>query len=302
MNELPGVDVVIATRNRPELVRQAVDAVWRQTYRGAIRCVVVFDQSPPDPDLCRRADDRLVEVVENTRRPGLAGARNTGILLGGNELVAFCDDDDVWLPDKLAKQVRRMRETGEPTSVGGIFVEYGDRSIPRIPTPGELDQEHLVRHRVMAAHPSTVVVMRDLLVGEIGLVDEDIPGSYGEDFDWILRASQAGGFAVVSEPLVRVRWGQSQFSQRWQTIVDAIDYGLAKHEAFHRDPRALGRLYGRRAFALAAMHSPGTWAAVLRTVRVAPLERRAWIALLVALRLITAERVMDLAHRRGHGI
>ena len=109
---------------------------------------------------------------------------------------------------------------------------------------------------------------------------------------------------MVSEPLVRVRWGGSQFSRQWQTIVDAIDYGLAKHAVFHRDPRALGRLYGRRAFALAAM---GKRAEARRAARAhgagsLPASRRAYLAAAVAFRLVSAERLLHLAHRRGHGI
>ena len=134
-------------------------------------------------------------------------------------------------------------------------------------------------------------------------MDEQIPGSYGEDFDWLLRAVQAGPISVVSEPLVRVRWGGSQFSRQWQTIVDAIDYSLKKHAVFHRDPRALGRLYGRRAFALAAMGKRAdARRAAVRTVKVAPREPRAYLAAAVAFRLVSAERLLHLAHKRGHGI
>ncbi len=155
----------------------------------------------------------------------------------------------------------------------------------------------LVRNRVMEAHPSTVMVRRDALLGPIGLVDEEIPGSYGEDFDWIIRAAQAGGFAVVAEPLVKVLWGQSMFSQRWQTIVDSIDYSLAKHTVFHEDPQALGRLYGRQAFALAALgETRPALRQAWRTVRVNPRERRAYLAGAVALHLVSAERLMKIAH------
>ncbi|MCW2836859.1 MAG: hypothetical protein JWQ15_973, partial [Marmoricola sp.] len=153
------------------------------------------------------------------------------------------------------------------------------------------------------AHMSTVMVRRDALLGPIGLVDEELPGSYGEDFDWIIRAAQAGTFAVLAEPLVKIRWGQSLFSQRWQTIVDSIDYSLAKHTVFHEDPQALGRLYGRKAFALAAqgMTRPALQQAY-QTVRVNPRERRAYLAGAVALRVVSAERLMRIAHSRGHGI
>jgi glycosyltransferase involved in cell wall biosynthesis len=298
----PRIDAVIATHDRPEQVREAIDGVWAQSYPGEIRCLVVFDRSEPDQALCRRGVDRSVEVIRNTRTPGLAGARNTGILAGTGDLVAFCDDDDVWLPDKSRLQVWALRDAGASTSVTGIAVEYRQRVWARIPDPADLNVHTLARRRVMEAHPSTVMVRRSTLLGSIGLVDEEIPGGYGEDFDWMLRAAQDGPIAVVPHAMTRVHWGHSKFSQDWQTIIDAIDYGLAKHPVFGEDRHALGRLYGRRAFALAALGGGGVPAAVARTLRVAPLERRAYLAAAVGMHLTTAPWLMDLAHKRGHGI
>ena len=300
---LPVVDVVIATRDRPELLRTALDAVWNQTYAGTIRCTVVFDQSPPRPELERAGERRSVTVITNDRTPGLAGARNAGICAGTGDLVAFCDDDDEWLPTKVDKQVRGLRGSEALTSVTGIIVKYADRSVARVPDVEDIGLRQLVRDRSMEAHPSTVMVRRSALQGPIGLVDEQIPGSYGEDYDWIIRAAQAGPITVVAEPLVQVLWGQSMFSQRWQTIIEAIDYTLAKHQVFHEDPFALGRLYGRRAFALAALgRSSAALRQAARAVRANPRERRAYLAAGVALHLVSAERLMALAHRRGHGI
>jgi GT2 family glycosyltransferase len=224
-------------------------------------------------------------------------------LFGDAELVGFCDDDDEWLPTKVDKQVRSLLVDGALTSVTGIFLLYGDRSVPRVPTAEQMTVRQLVRNRVVGAHASTVIVRRRALMDSIGLVDEEIPGSYGEDFDWIVRAAQAGGVAVVSEPLVKVLRGQSMFSQRWQTIIDSIDYSLAKHSLFHEDAQALGRLYGRRAFALAGLgRTRDSLRQVWRTLRVNPRERRAYLAVAVALRLVSAKRLMNMAWRRGHGI
>jgi glycosyltransferase involved in cell wall biosynthesis len=300
---LPRVDVVVATRNRPELLRLALDAVWNQTYAGEIVCHVVFDQSDPDQEVARTSATRTIRLMTNDRSPGLAGARNAGILAGSGELVAFCDDDDEWLPAKVEKQVEALLDSEALTSVTGITVLYADHAVTRVPRADDMTLKQLVRNRVMEAHMSTVMVRRDALLGPIGFVDEELPGSYGEDFDWIIRAAQAGSFAVLAEPLVKIRWGQSMFSQRWQTIVDSIDYSLAKHTVFHEDPQALGRLYGRKAFALAAqgMTRPALQQ-VYRTVRVNPRERRAYLAGAVALRVVSAERLMRIAHSRGHGI
>ena len=299
----PRVDVVVATRNRPELLRLALDAIWEQTYAGEIVCHVVFDQCDPDESVARSSPTRDIRVMTNERTPGLAGGRNSGILAGSGELVAFCDDDDEWLPTKVEKQVEVLAGSPALTSVTGIIVLYAEHAVTRVPRSEDMTLKQLVRNRVMEAHPSTVMVRREALLGPIGLVDEELPGSYGEDFDWIIRAAKAGEFAVVGEPLVKVRWGQSMFSQRWQTIVDSIDYSLAKHTVFHEDPQALGRLYGRKAFALAALgRTRPALGQAWRTVRVNPRERRAYLAAAVALHLVSAERLMRIAHSRGHGI
>ncbi len=299
----PRVDVVVATRNRPELLRLALDAIWEQTYAGEIVCHVVFDQCDPDESVARKSPTREIRVMTNERTQGLAGGRNSGILAGTGELVAFCDDDDEWLPTKVEKQVEALAASEALTAVTGIIVLYAEHAVTRVPRSEDMTLKQLVRNRVMEAHPSSVMVRREALVGPIGLVDEELPGSYGEDFDWIIRAAKAGTFAVVGEPLVKVRWGQSMFSQRWQTIIDSIDYSLAKHTVFHEDPQALGRLYGRRAFALAALgQTRPALGQAWRTVRVNPRERRAYLAGAVALHVVSAERLMRLAHSRGHGI
>jgi glycosyltransferase involved in cell wall biosynthesis len=302
-NALPVVDVVIATHNRPQLLRSALDAALGQTYRGRIAVTVVFDRSEPDCSLELQTADRSVRVITNQRSAGLAGARNSGIEAGFGELVAFCDDDDEWLPTKIEKQVELLQSSSALTCVTGIIVEYEDRRVSRIPTSASVQLGALVRNRTMEAHPSTVLVRRGALLGLIGLVDEAIPGSYGEDFDWILRAAEAGSIAVVGEPLVRVRWGQSLFSQKWQTIVEAIDYAIAKHPAFSADRRALGRLLGRRSFALAALgRRSEALNSARRSLRSWPGERRAYLAVGVALGLVSSERLLRIAHRRGHGI
>lgn len=298
----PEVDVVIATHRRPELLQVALAAVAAQDYAGVVRTWVVFDQSDVDTSVLSDDERRPVLALTNTRTPGLAGARNSGILAGSAALVAFCDDDDAWLPGKLSAQVAALAGTDAPTSVTGILVDYQDRTVPRVPTAAQMNLRTLVRERVMAAHPSSVVVRRTALLTEIGLVDEAIPGSHGEDYDWIIRAARVGGFAVVEEPLVRVRWGGSQFSQKWPTIVAATDYWLAKHPEFHQDRSALGRLLGQRAFALAATRDPRTRSALVQGLRVRPTEKRLWIASAVWLRAVSAARVMDAAHRRGRGI
>ena len=86
-------------------------------------------------------------------------------------------------------------------------------------------------------------------------------------------------------------------------IIDAVDYLLAKHAVLRDSRPGRARLLGRRAFALAALGERRealhqAW----ETIRLSWRERRSYLAIAVALRLVSAERLMAYAHKRGHGI
>ena len=303
--EHPKVSVVVPTRDRPELLRRAVAAILGQTYKGPVECVVVFDQSDPDlpwPDL---PPARTLVVARNDRTPGLAGARNSGILAATGELVAFCDDDDEWLPEKLARQAARLLATpGSAVSTTGILVRYQDRTTTRLAPTILVTHRQLLRSRLVELHPSTVLARRDRLLSQIGLVDEEIPGSYAEDYEWMLRASRHGPVLAVPEPLAVIHWHQSSFfADRWRTIISALTYLVDKHRDLQQEPSGLARIYGQIAFAHAALgerKSARRWAR--RTLALNRRERRAYLALAISLGLVSAKTVVRMAHVAGKGI
>jgi glycosyltransferase involved in cell wall biosynthesis len=299
-----GVSVVIATRNRPELLAKAVSAVLGQDYDGPIEVIAVFDQSEAVMDLERtRGGDRSVHVVQNARTPGLPGARNTGIALARYPLIALCDDDDVWLPAKLRAQTTAMRSSGGRASVTGIRIHYGDRVRTRSCATPLLRHADLVSDRVTAAHPSSYLVEK-AVADAAGPVDEVIPGGYAEDYDWLLRIARHTDIACVAEPMVEVLWHPgSFFTRRWDTINHALDYLLDKHPEISRDSRGAARIHGQQAFSLAAggLRSQA-WSRWRTTLGENPTERRAWATLLVLTGVLSADRVMHVANRFGRGI
>lgn len=299
----PGVSVVIATRNRPELLAQAVRAALGQDYDGPIEVIAVFDQAEPTPGLAVDDDRRGVRVTRNSRTPGLAGARNTGLALARHPVVAFCDDDDSWTPAKLRAQVAAMAATGARASVTGIRIHYGDKVRRRTLDAPVLRRDDLVRSRVTAAHPSSYVVER-AVAEAAGPVDEELPGGYGEDYDWLLRVAAVTDIACVSEPMVEVLWHPgSYFTRQWDTIEEALGYLLRKHPDIAADGPGAARIHGQQAFALAALgRRRDAWSRVRTTLRENPRERRAWATLLVLARLTTADRVLHAANKVGRGI
>jgi glycosyltransferase involved in cell wall biosynthesis len=299
----PNVSVVIPTHDRPELLIRAVKTVLGQDYPGEVECLVVFDQAPQIPLAVKSPPRRVLRTLSNHQTPGLAGARNAGALAAGGELLGFLDDDDEWLPRKLSEQVALMQRERAPIVSCGIYLCRGGRRFHRVPPP-TVTFKDLLRSRQMAVNPATVLVERALFLGDIGPVDEQIPGSYSEDYEWLLRASRSHHVLVVQEPLVRVNWhGSSYFARDWETIAAAQRYLLAKHPDFASEPAGLARITGQISIALAAAGKRAgarRWAR--ETLRLDPVQPRAYLALLVAAGVVRAETVLRLANACGRGV
>jgi glycosyltransferase involved in cell wall biosynthesis len=302
---LPSVSAVVPTRDRPELLRAALDTILGQDYPGPIEVVVVYDQSEPDSSLETDDPHRRVRVITNARSVGLAGARNTGILAATGELVAFCDDDDEWLPGKLAAQVTALaEEPGAEFASCGIRVSYDDRLVDRPLALRRVSLSALLRDRMTELHPSTFLMRRDAVVDGFGLVDEEIPGSYAEDYEFLLRAARRAPLVNLPTPYVLVRWHKrSYFAQRWETISTALQWLLGRYPEFATVPAGEARVAGQIAFAQAAMgnrRDAMRWAR--RTLACNPREPRAYLALAVASRAVHPDRVLRTLHKRGRGI
>lgn len=286
------------------MLREALAAVRRQGVAGRVETLVVFDRSAPDHGLVRDDPHRPVRVLVNSRTPGLAGARNTGIEAARADLVAFCDDDDVWLPGKLEAQLVAM--AGAPRAVlatCGIRVEFAGGTHERVVPRERVSHRDLISDRHAELHPSSFLVRRSALLGRLGLVEEEVPGGFGEDYDLLLRASALYPVVNVATPLVLVRWGaQSYFFRRWETMTAGLSWMLDHHD-FDEVPRGSARVRGQVAFAQAASgrHRESLrWArqALRRNLH----EPRAYLALAVSARLVTPRLVMESLHRLGRGI
>jgi len=303
--EAPLVSVIIATRDRPEMLRRALRRVLAQSYEGPIECVVVFDQTGADRSLELDEGLRRVRVLTNDRKPGLAGARNCGATSAKGTWLAFCDDDDEWLPAKLASQLAALAAKPEAhVATCGIYIQYGERTTIRVPDESKLTFEGFLTDRMTEVHPSTFVVDRAAFFGSIGMVDEELPGSYAEDYEWLLRASRATEIVSVPEPLARIWWHKkSFFSDRWAMISSALGHLLAEYPEFDDVPKGKARILGQRAFAEAAQgHRAGAIALARETLKLDRTEKRAMLALGIAGGPLSAETALKMAHRFGKGI
>src|SRR5581483_7703419 len=102
---MPKVSVVVSTHNRAELLHAAIASVLSQSFQD-FEILVVDDHSQDHTaQVVQRFRDGRIKYLRHETRRGGAAARNTGIQNSSGEYIAFLDDDDEWLPEKLETQV-----------------------------------------------------------------------------------------------------------------------------------------------------------------------------------------------------
>ncbi len=252
----PALTVVVPTRGRPELVRLTVESIVAQRYAAPITCLVVHDQEAPDGSLAELGrENRPVHVMANDGTPGLAGSRNAGLRRVETDLVASCDDDDTWLPDKARRQVEWLSAHPGAHVVGaGIrLLMSGGRVVEWCGPSDQVTQSDLFRSRRKELHSSTLM-MRRRVFDLVGGYDERLPQGYAEDYEWLLRASRIGPIGVVREPLANIKKdGQSWFRERAEVVSEALEYMLESHPEIAASRRGHARILGQIAFAEATL-------------------------------------------------
>jgi len=194
------VTVVIPTRNRPERVVHAVESALAQTY--PIAEVVVVVDGPDDATVTALGaigDIRVRPIVLATSDGG-NNARNVGAANAKTEWVAFLDDDDEWLPNKLERQ---LAVAGDNDIVGCRFIartSKGEAVWPkRLPAEGERFGDYLFSRRSFfngeaGVITSTLLVRKQLI--------ERIPFSLQlkrhQETDWVIRTTSQGSRIVYA--------------------------------------------------------------------------------------------------------
>ncbi len=303
---MPDLSVVVPTRGRRELVRLAVAGIVAQDYDGHIECYVVHDQEEPDVELeAMGRPDRRITVLRNTGDLGLAGSRNFGLTRVRTEFVASCDDDDAWLPDKARLQVQRLLENEDMLVVGaGIQLLMPEDKVVEWLGPADVvTQQDLFRSRRKELHSSTLL-MRARAFELAGTYDVDLPHSYAEDYEWLLRVAQHGSIGVVREPLATIKKdGVSWFRERNEVVADALEHLLRTHPELQQSRAGHARVLGQIAFAKASLgrrREAVRW--VLRSLARWPLAPQAGLAIFQIVTGADPRTLLKLARMVGRGL
>lgn len=238
----PLVSIVTPTYKRPQFLTRAIGSIIAQTFNNWELLVVddngtgsEYRQETQSFMQRYKADPRII-YIEHESNLGGSAARNTGIRQARGKFVAFLDDDDEWLPEKLDKQLSCLVRSSPEVAL--VYTGYENVcSDPELiayigkfhfPTlKGNLLKELLEENRVGTT--SSVLCKRDALLA-VGLFDESLAAS--QDYDLFLRLAERFEFEVISEPLVRLhRHKEGNIGGDRKAKVEAYKSFYKKHQA-----------------------------------------------------------------------
>jgi glycosyltransferase involved in cell wall biosynthesis len=269
----PEVSVVIPTRDRwGFLSRHALPSALGQ--QDVELEVIVVDDASSDETANRLAEvaDARVRVVRHDVPRRLPGARNAGAALASGSWLAFLDDDDVWSPVKLRRQIDAAQAGGRRWAYGRAVVTDAQLAVldeDPFPAPRELPAL-LLEGNWIPGGGSNVVVRADLFL-ETGGFDEEL--RFFEDWDLWLRLLAVDAPEAVDEVVVgRVEHGANMVVRDRREVAAAHERLLAKHRtvtasdrrsvaewlAFEQHRAGRGRSAARLYLSIALAHrSPG---------------------------------------------
>jgi glycosyltransferase involved in cell wall biosynthesis len=233
--------VLVATRNRAELLQQrTIPSMLSQTALPS--AVVIVNDGAPHPEALRGrfsdfAGRTHLQLLDNTRRPGPAGAWNTGLQWlrdqGFDGFVAILDDDDTWDSQHLAANLQAATAAGADLAVSGLRLSVDGQIRPR-PLIERLDHRDFLVGNPGWQGSNTFVRMAALEA--VGGFDEQLPSMH--DRDLAVRLLRHPGVSWVLVPEWTATWFMGTpgcLTARSSSKLVALRRFLGKHGAHMRE-------------------------------------------------------------------
>lgn len=243
---MPTVSVILPTYNRVTMLPEAIESVLDQTYHDWELIVIddgSTDQTPAYLHRVGRAH-RCITLIR-VKHGGVSGARNAGLRVANGRYLAFLDDDDRWMPTKLATQAAYLESHPEVALVyaQAHVVDGGGRVTGRKPSGAAGPTfDELVDGNCI---PLLTVVVRRQCLEVVGGFD---PALYiSQDYDLWLRVARQFPIAYLPEPMAVYRVHGANMSR--QTRARYADHLKIYEKCLTQEtnPDRAGRLRSRLA-------------------------------------------------------
>ena len=203
------VSVIVTSYNQKKYLIQTIGSILAQTAMPFE--IIICDDYSKDASrdvikYYQREYPNIIKPVFQTRNLGVTINRNTGIKLAKGDFISTLDGDDLYYPQKLEKELKKLRETNAPLVYSNVVYidENGDETGLRYKK--NMQKEGCLFEAIATLKypaPREVLIARNC-IEQIGYPDENL--KINEDFDWIVRLASRFEFSAVNEPLVKHRY------------------------------------------------------------------------------------------------
>ena len=208
------ISVIIPMYNSRDTINNAIESVIKQTYKETIEIIVVNDGSIDgcekivDEIILNNKTNRTIKLL-NKQNGGVSAARNRGIEEAKGDWIALLDSDDIWLPEKLQKQVA---EIGKNQNIKFIGTNRNGEIYPFFKKSNNNIYILNAKEILIKWYPqtSTVLIKKEVLL-KSKLYDET--RTHAEDGDLWLRLLQYCNLFVLNEDLVYTGGGKRNFGE-----------------------------------------------------------------------------------------
>ena len=208
------VTVVIPLYNAETTITKALDSVRNQTAASLIRETIVVNDGSTDNsesvvgEYIKQYPDFHIKYIHQ-ENAGAAAARNAGMQNVQTKYIAFLDADDIWLPDKLKRQMEVMKEHPQIRFLGTAWedkpLQIGRKKITELYNGSVKD----VCIKNFPVTPS--ILMETAFIDEIGYFDSH--RRFAEDINYFQKIAARGNYYFLPEKLVEIDVGKSYFAQ-----------------------------------------------------------------------------------------
>ena len=205
---MPTVSVIVPTYNRPDYLKRTLDSLNGQIYRD-FEVIVVDDGTPGEAlkELCGKYKQVRYFKISNSGSPIVP--RNYGLKQARGHYIAFLDDDDLWMSNKLLKQVEVLENHPDYGLVHCYckIINENDEATGQITGQLHADKKHGYVFDNMVGN-FTVMLSTPLIRKEVldlaGGFNESMPAA-GEDVEFFYRLAFYTRFFFLNEALVKYR-------------------------------------------------------------------------------------------------
>jgi glycosyltransferase involved in cell wall biosynthesis len=212
---------------------QSIQTVLNQTYQGYIEIIIIDDSKLSNQDKIKREFSALLKIKKNRKinyihkgkKEGSPLARNIGIEKAKGEFIAFLDDDDLWLPEKIEKQIKIFENNDNVALVicYSLDKRFGHE---RINKPPKIVSHGIVLKSFNLSSSSSYLV-RKMTIDNVGGFDITLPSA--QEYDLAIRLSKEHQIICVPELLMIQNSTKGQISENWNRKIKGLIAIYNKH-------------------------------------------------------------------------